>query len=78
MIRYDLICDKGHEFDGWFSNSEAFETQAKRGFVECTHCGSNRVEKQLRGWARGPPRKARAMVAARARWRAAQTPACSR
>jgi len=47
MIRYDLICDKGHEFDGWFSNSEAFETQAKRGFVECTHCGSNKVEKQL-------------------------------
>ena len=47
MIRYDLICDKGHEFDGWFSNSEAFETQAKRGFVECTHCGSIRVEKQL-------------------------------
>lgn len=47
MIRYDLICDKGHEFDGWFSNSEAFETQAKRGFVECSVCGSSKVEKQL-------------------------------
>lgn len=47
MIRYDLICDKGHEFDGWFSDSDAFETQAKRGFVECTVCGSHKVEKQL-------------------------------
>ena len=47
MIRYDLICDKGHAFDGWFSDSEAFEKQAKRGFVECSHCGSTRIEKQL-------------------------------
>lgn len=47
MIRYDLICNKGHEFDGWFSDSEAFDTQAKRGFVECTVCGSAKVQKQL-------------------------------
>ena len=47
MIRYDLICDKGHAFDGWFSDSEAFEKQVKRGFVECSQCGSTRVEKQL-------------------------------
>lgn len=47
MIRYDLICDKGHEFDGWFSDSAAFETQAKRGFVECALCGTTKVQKQL-------------------------------
>lgn len=47
MIRYDLICDKGHEFDGWFSDSAAFDAQAARGLVECTHCGSAKVEKQL-------------------------------
>ncbi len=47
MIRYDLICDKGHEFDGWFSDSVSFDKQQKRGFVECTHCGSNKIEKQL-------------------------------
>lgn len=47
MIRYDLICDKGHEFDGWFSDSDAFEKQAKRGFVECTLCGSAKVRKQV-------------------------------
>ncbi|MFO1034993.1 MAG: DUF1178 family protein [Hyphomicrobiales bacterium] len=47
MIRYDLICDKGHEFDGWFSDSDSFEKQARRGLVACSHCGSIRVEKQL-------------------------------
>jgi hypothetical protein len=47
MIRYDLTCDKGHAFDGWFSNSEAYDVQAARGLVECSVCGSIHVEKQL-------------------------------
>ena len=47
MIRYDLICDKGHEFDGWFRDSDAFEKQVKRKLVSCSHCGSENVEKQL-------------------------------
>ena len=47
MIHYDLICDKGHAFDGWFRNSAAYDEQAGRGLVSCTHCGSAKVEKQL-------------------------------
>ena len=47
MIRYDLICHKNHEFDGWFRDSAAYEQQAQRGLVACTVCGSARVEKQL-------------------------------
>lgn len=47
MIRYDLICDKGHAFDGWFRDSAAFDAQAERGLVSCTVCGSVKVEKQL-------------------------------
>lgn len=47
MIHYDLICDKGHAFDGWFSNSAAYDEQAGKGLVTCTHCGSAKVEKQL-------------------------------
>ena len=47
MIRYDLICSKGHEFDGWFSDSAAFDTQAKRGLISCTHCGVSNIEKQI-------------------------------
>jgi hypothetical protein len=47
MIRYDLICDKGHEFDGWFSDSASYDTQAKRGLIECTHCGIAKIKKQI-------------------------------
>jgi hypothetical protein len=47
MIRYDLICDKGHEFDGWFRDSEAFEKQIKRHLISCAQCGSEDVTKQL-------------------------------
>lgn len=47
MIRYDLICADGHEFDGWFSNSAAFDEQARKGLVTCVHCGTTKVEKQL-------------------------------
>jgi hypothetical protein len=47
MIRYDLQCDKGHEFDGWFSNSDAYDKQVKRHLVECVVCGSVKIEKQI-------------------------------
>lgn len=47
MIHYDLICDRGHAFDGWFRNSAAYDEQAGCGLVTCTQCGSARVEKQL-------------------------------
>ncbi|MFO1132140.1 MAG: DUF1178 family protein [Hyphomicrobiales bacterium] len=47
MIHYDLICDKGHAFDGWFRDSSAYDEQAGSGLVICTHCGSTEIEKQL-------------------------------
>ena len=47
MIKYALVCENGHDFESWFSNSEAYDKQAKRGFVECPHCGSVKVEKAL-------------------------------
>ena len=47
MIRYDLVCDKGHEFDGWFRDSDTYDKQAKRGLVSCTHCGTAKIQKQI-------------------------------
>lgn len=47
MIRFSLGCDHDHEFEGWFRNNDDFETQKKRGFVECPACGSHKVEKAL-------------------------------
>lgn len=47
MIHYALQCEKGHEFDGWFSNSDAYDTQVARHLVECVACGSVTIEKQM-------------------------------
>jgi hypothetical protein len=47
MIRYALVCDKGHDFESWFKNSATFDKQAKRGLVACPRCGSIKVEKAI-------------------------------
>ena len=47
MIKYALVCDQGHAFESWFPNSDAYETQARRGLVDCPHCGSIQVSKAL-------------------------------
>ncbi|MEQ1952129.1 DUF1178 family protein [Mesorhizobium sp. CN2-181] len=47
MIRFSLHCDHDHEFEAWFRNNDDFDTQKKRGFVECPACGSKKVEKAL-------------------------------
>ena len=44
MIAYDLKCHKGHQFEAWFRNGKAFESQRKRGLIECPRCGSSRTE----------------------------------
>ncbi len=47
MIRFSLICDQDHDFDGWFSSSEDFDKQKKRGLVACPMCNSVKVSKAL-------------------------------
>lgn len=47
MIRYKLICNKSHEFEGWFRSSDDYQRQAKRGLVDCPECGSRQVRKAL-------------------------------
>ncbi len=47
MIRYALVCAKGHSFESWFQSSAAYDKQSKRGLVECPVCGSSKVEKAL-------------------------------
>jgi hypothetical protein len=47
MIRYTLVCNERHEFESWFTNSAAYDKQAKRGLVTCPLCGSAKVEKAL-------------------------------
>ena len=45
MIKFALRCERGHEFESWFPDGESFDTQARRGLVECAECDSRRVSK---------------------------------
>ena len=47
MIKYQLQCDKDHNFAGWFQSSDAFDKQLKRKLVDCPTCGSHKVRKAL-------------------------------
>jgi hypothetical protein len=45
MIVYDLSCNQGHRFEGWFGSSDDFDEQVAEGFVSCPQCGSQDVGK---------------------------------
>lgn len=47
MIKYSLICDKEHEFEGWFGSSDDYDKQLKHGFVDCPQCGSTKISKAI-------------------------------
>lgn len=47
MIAYDLKCDQGHLFEGWFEDAETFKTQQNEGLVTCPVCDSAHVTRQL-------------------------------
>jgi hypothetical protein len=47
MIAYDLNCEQGHVFEGWFDSAAAFEDQLGRGLIECPVCGSAGVTRRL-------------------------------
>ena len=47
MIHYQLRCDEGHDFEGWFRDSAGFSDQAGRGLLSCPRCGSVKVDRAL-------------------------------
>ncbi|MEN3148835.1 DUF1178 family protein [Neorhizobium sp. IRAMC:178] len=47
MIKYSLICDNAHTFEGWFSESADFDRQVASGFLTCPVCNSASVSKTL-------------------------------
>jgi hypothetical protein len=47
MIKFALLCARGHEFESWFQSGEAFETQSKSGRVLCPLCQAADVTKAI-------------------------------
>jgi hypothetical protein len=63
MIHYNLVCAGGHDFDGWFPSSAAFDVQSERGLLDCPICSSKQVRRavmapRLSLGARGPAQQA--------------------
>ncbi|MBW8640816.1 DUF1178 family protein [Hoeflea sp. WL0058] len=47
MIKFNLVCDSDHRFEGWFSSNDDFDKQSTAGLVCCPVCNSAKVEKAL-------------------------------
>ena len=47
MIKYNLKCDKDHEFESWFSDSKEFEKLNKKNLLECIYCSSTKIQKSI-------------------------------
>jgi hypothetical protein len=47
MIKYALVCDQEHSFEGWFGVSADYDDQTARGLIECPVCGTRAVRKQI-------------------------------
>jgi len=47
VIKYNLKCDKKHEFESWFSDSKEFDRLKKKKLIECIFCRSKKVDKSI-------------------------------
>tara|TARA_B100000029_G_C17164370_1_gene810842 strand:- start:270 stop:686 length:417 start_codon:yes stop_codon:yes gene_type:complete len=47
MIKYNLVCECGKDFDSWFASSEEYEVLKKRKLINCIYCNSTFVKKSI-------------------------------
>ena len=48
MIKYTLSChDCGQSFEGWFADSAAYDSQARKGEIGCPSCAGTNVGKAI-------------------------------
>jgi hypothetical protein len=47
MIVFDLACNCGYTFEGWFQDRKDFECQQTASFLVCPDCGSRDIRKIL-------------------------------
>ena len=47
MIKYNLKCYNGHEFESWFSNSKEYDKLNNKKLLECIYCSSKKINKSI-------------------------------
>ena len=45
MIIFDLSCDNGHKFEGWFRSGDDFDQQLQTRLITCPQCDSHVVKR---------------------------------
>lgn len=46
MLVVDLVCAKGHGFEGWFASGDDLASQKGRGLLSCPLCGNAEIERR--------------------------------
>ncbi len=46
MLIYDLICSRGHHFEGWFKSLEDLSSQLSRNFLTCPICSDGQISRR--------------------------------
>lgn len=46
MKVFDLACERGHGFEGWFASDDDHRSQLERGLLTCPLCGSAQVSRR--------------------------------
>ncbi len=44
---FDLQCELGHVFEGWFASADAYESQKAQGLLCCPVCNSSNVTRKV-------------------------------
>ena len=47
MICYSLVCKENHTFESWFANAKAYDKLKEKNLLQCSVCGSSKVEKAI-------------------------------
>ena len=47
MIRYALLCEHDHDFEGWFGASADYDDQQAQGLLQCPVCASKAIRKAI-------------------------------
>jgi hypothetical protein len=66
MIKYQLICEKEHEFEGWFQSSDAFVEQCAAGILSCPFCETVNVRRALMAPNLASPKTRKSQITAEA------------
>ena len=47
MIKYNLLCKCGENFESWFSTSKEYESLKKKKLINCIYCNSTSIKKSI-------------------------------